>query len=98
MASRTDPHFVVVSVIESLGGSGMPYVIAKRLDDNDLLIRYGAMLNGIRIEYGELVRELNEAGEGTDDVWGFSLNCVDELRHFTVGQTVALEQTMPIDK
>ena len=96
MASHTDPHFVVVSVIESLGG--MPYVMAKRLDDNDLLIRYGVMLNGVRIENGEIVRALNEVGEGRDDVWGFSLISVEDLRHFTIGQTVALEQTIPVEK
>jgi hypothetical protein len=96
MANHTDPHFVVVSVIESLGG--LPYVMAKRLDDNDLLIRYGVMLNGVRIETGEIVRALNEVGEGRDDVWGFSLNSVDDLRNFTIGQTVALQQTIPIEK
>jgi hypothetical protein len=96
MASHTDPHFVVVSVVESLGG--LPYVLAKRLDDNDLLIRFGVMLNGVRIENAEIVRALNEVGEGKNDVWGFSLNVADDLRHFTVGQTVALEQTIPIEK
>ena len=94
MASHTDPHFVVESLVESLGGS--PWVVARRLDDHDLLIRYGTMLNGVPIANADIVRALNEVGEGRDDVWGFFLNSVDDLRRFTVGQTVALQQSIPL--
>ena len=53
MASHTDPHFVVELLVESFSGS--PYVVARRLDDNYLLIRYGALLNGVPIANADIV-------------------------------------------
>jgi hypothetical protein len=93
MASPPDPHFVVESLVESLGGS--PWVVARRLDDNELRIRNGSMLNGVPIENADLLRAVNEVGEGRDDIWGFFLKNVGDLQRFTVGQTVTLQQSGP---
>lgn len=94
MAGRTDPHFVVEGLVENLGGS--PWVLARRLDNHDLLIRYGVTLNGVPIVNADIVRALNEVGEGKDDVWGFFLNSLDDLRRFAVGQTVVLQDSIPL--
>jgi len=91
MPSRPDPHFVVELLVESLGG--LPWVGVRRLDDNDLRIRNGSMLNGVPIENADLVRGLNEVGEGKGDVWGFFLKSASDLQHFTIGQTVVLRQS-----
>jgi hypothetical protein len=94
MASHTDPHFVVESLVESFGGS--PWVVARRLDDHYLLIRYGALLNGVPIANADLVAPLDGVGVGRDDLWGFFLTNVDDLKRFTVGQTVALQHSIPL--
>ena len=93
MASRPNPHFVVELLVESLAGS--PWLVARRLDDHDLRIRKGSMLNGVPIENADLVRALSEVGEGRDDVWGFFLKSTGDLQRFTIGQTVALQQSGP---
>jgi hypothetical protein len=94
MAGRTDPHFVVEGLVENFAGS--PWVVARRLDDHYLLIRYGALLNGVPIANADLVAPLDGVGVGKDDVWGFFLNSVDDLKRFTVGQTVALQHSIPL--
>jgi hypothetical protein len=92
MAPRTDPHFVVEGLAEDFGG--LPWVVARRLDDHYLLIRFGALLNGVPIANADLVAPLDGAERGKDDVWGFSLNHIDDLKSFTVGQTVALRHSI----
>jgi hypothetical protein len=94
MATHTDPHFVVDTVVENWGGA--PCVVARRLDDHYLLIRYGALLNGVPIANADLVAPLDGVEVGRDDVWAFVLNNVDDLKRFTVGQTVTLQHSIPL--
>jgi hypothetical protein len=94
MANRTDPHFVVEGLDEKF--YGQPWVVARRLDDHHLLIRYGALLNGVPIENADLVAPLDGVEAGIDDVWGFFLKNADDLKRFTVGQTVVLQHSVPL--
>src|SRR5688500_7803715 len=94
MTGRTDPHFVVEGLVENFAGS--PWVVARRLDDHHLLIRFGALLHGVPIVNANLVAPLDGVGLGRDDVWGFFLSSPDDLKRFTVGQTVALQHSIPL--
>ena len=94
MAGRTDPHFIVEGLTENF--AGLPWVVARRLDDHHLLIRHGVLLNGARIANADLVTPLDGAERGRDDVWGFFLENFEDLKRFTVGQTVALQHSIPL--
>ena len=90
MARSPDPHFVVESLVENVGGA--PLVLARRVDDHDFVLRDGSLLNGAPIAAADIPRALNAVGKAKTDLWGFFLKRVADLSKFTIGQTVRLER------
>ena len=90
MARNPDPHFVVESLAENVGGA--PLVLARRIDDHDFVVRDGSLLNGVPIAAADIPRALNAAGKARTDLWGFFLKSLDDLPRFAIGQTIKLQQ------